>query len=45
MNIPEKIDGLPVTQIAAQTCRGDDLITEVRITKSVKSIGEYAFAN
>lgn len=44
MNIPEKIDGLPVTQIAAQTCRGDDLITEVRIPKSVKSIGEYAFA-
>lgn len=44
MNIPEKIDGLPVTRIAAQVCRGDMVITEVRIPKSVMSIGEYAFA-
>ncbi|MBQ7779534.1 MAG: leucine-rich repeat domain-containing protein [Clostridia bacterium] len=44
MNIPEKIDGVPVKRIAAQTCRGDTLITEVRIPKSVISIGEYAFA-
>ena len=44
MNIPDKIDGLPVTQIAAQTCRGDLMLTEVRIPKSVVSIGEYAFA-
>lgn len=43
MNIPENIDGLPVTQIAPQTCRGDTTITEVRIPKSVVSIGEYAF--
>lgn len=44
MDIPEKIDGKPVTRIAAQTCRGDGIITEVRIPKSVTSIGEYAFA-
>ncbi len=44
MKIPEKIDGLPVTRIAAQTCRGDAVITEVRIPESVTSIGEYAFA-
>ncbi len=44
MDIPEKIDGLPVTKIASQTCRGDMVITEVRIPKSVTSIGEYAFA-
>ncbi len=44
MNIPEKIDGLPVTQIAPQTCRGDLTLTEVRIPESVLSIGEYAFA-
>ena len=44
MNIPSKIDGLPVTAIAAQTCRGDMALTEVRIPKSVTSIGEYAFA-
>ncbi len=44
MNIPEKIDGLPVVRIAAQVCRGDAVITEVRIPKSVTSVGEYAFA-
>ncbi len=44
MNIPEKIDGLPVRRIAAQTCRGDMVLTEVRIPKTVLSIGEYAFA-
>lgn len=44
MNIPEKIDGLPVRRIAAQTCRGDMVLTEVRIPKTVVSIGEYAFA-
>ncbi len=44
MDIPEKIGGLPVTGIAAQVCRGDDVITEVRIPKSVTVIGEYAFA-
>ena len=44
MNIPEKIDGLPVTRIASQVCRGDMVLTEVRIPKTVVSIGEYAFA-
>ena len=44
MNIPATIDGLPVVQIASQTCRGDLMLTEVRIPKSVVSIGEYAFA-
>jgi hypothetical protein len=44
MSIPSKIDGLPVTAISAQTCRGDMLITEVRIPKSVATVGEYAFA-
>ncbi len=44
MDIPEKIDGLPVTVIASQTCRGDDVITEVKIPSSVITIGEYAFA-
>ncbi len=44
MDIPEKIDGLPVKRIAAQVCRGDRVITEVRIPKSITSIGEYAFA-
>jgi hypothetical protein len=44
MDIPEKIDGKPVTRIAAQACRGDIVITEVRIPKSVNTIGEYAFA-
>ncbi len=44
MNIPEKIDGVPVTKIAAQTCHGDTSVSEVRIPKSVTSIGEYAFA-
>lgn len=44
LDIPDKIDGVPVKRIAAQTCRGDTVITEVRIPKSVISIGEYAFA-
>ena len=44
MNIPAEIDGVPVTKIAAQTCRGDTSVSEVRIPKSVASIGEYAFA-
>ena len=44
MDIPEKIDGFPVTVIASQTCRGDDVITEVKIPSSVITIGEYAFA-
>lgn len=44
MDIPEKIDGFPVVGIAPQVCRGDSVITEVRIPKTVTVIGEYAFA-
>lgn len=44
MDIPEKIGGLPVVSIASQACRGDSVITEVRIPRSVTVIGEYAFA-
>lgn len=44
MNVPEKIDGMPVLYIAPQACRKNTAITEVRLPKSIVSIGEYAFA-
>ncbi len=44
MSVPEKIDGMPVLYIAPQACRKNTAITEVRLPKSIVSIGEYAFA-
>jgi len=45
MDIPATIDGMPVRYIADQTCRGDGVITEVRIPASIVSVGEFAFAD
>ncbi len=44
MNVPEKIDGMPVLYISPQACRKNVAITELRLPKSIVSIGEYAFA-
>ena len=45
MDIPAQINGMPVRHIADQACRGDRVLTEVRIPESVLSIGEFAFAD
>ena len=44
MKVPEKIDGMPVLYIAPQACRKNTAITELRLPKSIVSVGEYAFA-
>ncbi len=44
MDIPSKIEGLPVKYIADQACRGNSAITELIIPDSVVSVGEYSFA-
>lgn len=44
MDIPDTIEGFPVKYIAAQACRGNEAIVELRIPASVVSVGEFAFA-
>ena len=44
LDVPETIEGYPVKYVAAQACRGNYGITEVRLPSSLVSIGEYAFA-
>lgn len=45
MNIPAEIDGMPVKYIAAQACRTNNYIVNLTVPASVKSIGEFAFAD
>ncbi len=45
ITIPNTIDGYPVTQISALAFKENTKITSVTIPESIKSIGEYAFAD
>ncbi len=45
MDIPAQIHEMPVRHIANQACRGDRILTEVRIPESILTIGEFAFAD
>ena len=41
--IPSSVDGIPVTQIAANAFKGKQKITSITVPDSVTSIGNYAF--
>lgn len=43
MDVPETIEGYPVRYVADQACRGNEGIFELRLPKTIVSIGEYAF--
>lgn len=45
MNIPDRIDGMPVRYIADQACRANDAIVTLIIPDTVISVGEFAFAD
>lgn len=44
MDIPAEIEGMPVRYVADQACRGNTILTEVRLPDTLISVGEFAFA-
>jgi len=45
MKVPSEIDGYPVRYIAPYACRGNTVITEVRLPDTLYTIGAFAFAD
>lgn len=45
MKVPSEIDGYPVRYVASHACRGNTVITELRLPDTLLSIGEFAFAD
>lgn len=45
MKIPSEIEGMPVRYIASHACRGNTVLTEVRLPSTLISVGEFAFAD